>query len=239
MTGAGALGLDGTPEGWMAVLLRDGEPAATFVAASAGEALARAEPVAVAVDMPVGLIDGAVRDADTAVRRQLAGAASTVFNPPPRAVVEAWRRGEVTAHAEASALARALTGSGLSRQAWSLVAKIAELDAIAADWGERLVECHPELVFRQLAGGRLPRKRSWDGLMRRRALLAGAGVSLPDVLGSGGERAAADDVLDAAACAWVAAGLAAGQRLSSHPPDPRQHDRGRPIAVWSRPLPEA
>lgn len=231
------LGLDGTPQGWMAVVLCDGQLADAFVATSASEALAGAGPAVVAADMPLGLVDRPVRDADAAVRRQLAGAASTVFNPPPRAVVEAWRRGEVTGHAEATAMARAVTGSGLSRQAWSLVAKIAELDALAVTWGDRLVECHPELVFRQLAGGRLPRKRSWDGLMRRRGLLAGAGVAIPDALGSGGERAGPDDVLDAAACAWVAAGLAAGEALQAHPPDPRQQDRGRPIAVWSRPPP--
>lgn len=220
----------------MAVVARAGQVADAFVAATGAEAVARAEPAAVAVDMPVGLVDVAVRDADAATRADLAGAASTVFNAPARAVVDAWRRGQVTAHADASALSRQVTGSGLSQQAWRLVPKIAEIDELADAWGASLRECHPELAFRQLtAGQRLPRKRSWDGLMRRRAVLAEVGMTLPEVLPAGGHRAAPDDVLDAAVCAWVAGAIADGGPLRSHPALPQQTDRGRPIAVWTRP----
>lgn len=234
--GRRALGLDGTADGWMAVVLQDGRVADAFVVGSGAEAVVRAEPAAVAVDMPVGLLDVAVRESDAATRSALTGAASTVFNAPARSVVEAWRRGEVTAHADASELSRQVTGSGLSQQAWRLVPKIAEIDELATTWGAGLRECHPELAFRQLAGGeRLPRKRSWDGLMRRRALLAGIRVVVPEILPAGGHRAAPDDVLDAAVCAWVAAGIAAGAPLQSHPSQPRQIAHGRPIAVWTRP----
>lgn len=220
----------------MAVVMRDGQVDDAFVATTSAEAVTRAEPAAVAVDMPVGLLDVAVRDADAAARSDLAGAASTVFNAPARSVVDAWHRGAVTTHADASALSRHVTGAGLSQQTWRLVPKIAEVDELAGAWGARLRECHPELAFRQLAAGeRLPRKRSWDGLMRRRALLAGVGVALPDVLPAGGHRAAPDDVLDAAVCAWVADGIADGGPLQSHPASPRQRDGGRPIAVWTRP----
>lgn len=233
-----ALGLDGTADGWMAVVVADEQVVDAFVVATGAEAVARAEPAAVAVDMPVGLLDVAVRDADAAARKDLAGAASTVFNAPARSVVEAWRRGEVETHADASALSRQATGVGLSQQAWRLVPKIAEIEQLAAPWGTRLRECHPELAFRQLtAGQRLPRKRSWDGLMRRRALLAGVGVALPDVLPAGGHRAAPDDVLDATMCAWVAAGIADGGPLRPYPAEPRQADSGRPVAVWTRPPP--
>lgn len=234
--GRRALGLDGTADGWMAVVLHDDRVDDAFVAGSSAAAVARAGPTAVAVDMPVGLLDAAVREADVAARNGLVGAASTVFNPPARSVVEAWRWGQVTGHADASALSRHVTGAGLSQQAWRLVPKIAEIDELAEAWGASLRECHPELAFRQLSGGqRLPRKRSWDGLMRRRALLDDVGVVLPDRLPGGGHRAAPDDVLDAAVCAWVAAGVAAGAPLQPHPPEPRQTDRGRPIAVWTRP----
>lgn len=233
--GRRALGLDGTPHGWMAVVVCDGQLYDAFVVPLASQAIARARPAAVAVDMPVGLVDEAGRDADAAARRLLAGAASTVFTTPPRAVIQAWRQGEVTSHGEASALARAVTGTGVSFQAWRLVPKIAEIDQLAAGWGNGLRECHPELAFRQLTGGdRLPRKRSWDGVMRRRALLADVGVVLPDDVG-GGDRAAPDDVLDAAVCAWVAAGVVEGGALQPHPPEPRQVDQGQPIAMWTRP----
>jgi hypothetical protein len=52
----------------------------------------------------------------------------------------------------------------------------------------------------ELAGTILwSRKSCWAGTVLRRRLLAGAGISLPDDLGLAGEKAAVDDVLDAAA----------------------------------------
>jgi predicted RNase H-like nuclease len=90
---------------------------------------------------------------------------------------------------------------------------------------------HPELVFRALAGEPLPhRKRTWNGQMARRRLLATAGVTLPDELPEAG-KVPADDVLDAAAVAWCAYQVAIGS--SRHLPDPadqRDH-RGRPIVI--------
>ncbi len=233
-SGRRALGLDGTPEGWCGVVLADGAVVDAFVVAAASEAVRRAAPAAVAVDIPVGLVDARVRQADAAARARLRGAAQTVFNAPPRALIEAWREGAVTTHAQATALADRVTGAGISQQAWRLVPKVAEVDELAGSWGAGLCEAHPELAFRTLAGGeRLPRKRSWSGLLRRRALLAAVGVVVPDDF-EGGQRAAADDVLDAGACAWVAAGLAAGEPLRSHPAEPSQTDGGRPIAIWTR-----
>lgn len=236
--GRRALGLDGTTEGWMAVVLCDGRVDDAFAVASSAEAVARAEPTTAAVDIPIGLVDAAVRDADAAARRLLPGAASTVFNTPPRSVVAAWRAGTVTDHAQATALAREVTGAGISQQAWRLVPKIAEVGELARGWGDALRECHPELAFRVLAGGRrLPRKRSWNGQAARRALLRAVGVEVPEPITDGGDRVAADDVLDAAVCAWVAAGLASGAPMQPHPAEPTEVDQGRPIAVWTRPAP--
>lgn len=234
--GRRALGLDGTPEGWMAVAIADGRVVDAFVAASSAEAVARAAPTAIAVDIPVGLVDAPAREADVAARQLLVGATSTIFNAPPRCVVEAWRRDELADHAAASALARRVTGAGVSQQSWRLVPKIAEVGELAGTWADPLRECHPELAFRLLAHGeRLPRKRSWNGQHARRALLAGVGVEVPDAIADGGDRVAPDDVLDAAVCAWVAAGLAQGGPLQPHPPEPTEIDQGRTIAIWTRP----
>jgi hypothetical protein len=72
----------------------------------------------------------------------------------------------------------AVSGSGLSQQAWRLVPKMAEVEELAAQ-GVVLTEVHPELAFATVAGAPLPRKRSWPGLMLRREILAGSGVELP------------------------------------------------------------
>lgn len=71
-------------------------------------------------------------------------------------------------------------------------------------------EGHPEASFRALAGSPLRyAKRTWNGQMLRRQLLATAGIQLSDDLLEAG-LVPPDDVLDAAAMAWTARRVAAG-----------------------------
>ena len=62
-------------------------------------------------------------------------------------------------------------------------------------------------------------KRTWDGAVRRRAVLATQGLVLPDDLGPTGGTAAVDDVLDAAVCALVAGAVADGTAEALGDPD--------------------
>lgn len=239
------VGLDGCPTGWVAVTLRDGAVARVEVADVVDDALVE-RPQVVGIDMPVGLVD-APRDTDAAARALLPGRASSVFSTAPRAVVDGWVRGQVTTHAEASRRTRDVTGVGLSQQAWRLVPKMAEVERIGADaargrnggpagtgarWPD-LREVHPELAFATVAGQPLPRKRSWAGVRARAGLLADLGVHLPDRF-PGDTRSAPDDVLDAAICAWVADGIAAGGPVSHVPATTRQRAHGRPIVIHVR-----
>jgi predicted RNase H-like nuclease len=91
-------------------------------------------------------------------------------------------------------------------------------DIAASD--HRIVEVHPEVSFRALKGEplRYPKKDSWSGGAERRALLGGAGIFISDEL-PGGERAAPDDVVDAAAAAWSAMRVAEG-KSSTLPEEP-------------------
>lgn len=226
------LGLDGCPSGWVAVLLIDGAVADVRVVARAEEALALHRPSHVGVDMPVGLVD-AVRDTDTAARRLLPGRASSVFSTAPLAVVTGWCDGSLATHAQASERCRAVTGQGLSQQAWRLVPKMAEVDDLARA-GAPLVEVHPELAFATASGAPLPRKRSWPGIMLRRHLLTELGIVLPDRF-DGDTDAAPDDVVDAAVCAWVADGLAgAPGELLRVPAATGQRAHGRDIVITAR-----
>jgi predicted RNase H-like nuclease len=226
------VGLDGCPAGWVAVLLEDGVLADIRVVASVAESLAAHEPSVVGVDMPVGLVD-AIRDTDVAARALLPGRASSVFSTAPRSVVAGFLDGSIVSHAQASERCRAVTGQGLSQQAWRLVPKMAEVDAAAAS-GAPLTEVHPELAFTTIAGVPLPRKRSWPGIALRRALLEELGVVLPDRF-SGDTAAAPDDVVDAAVCAWVADGLAgAAGELVRVPTETTQRAFGREIVITAR-----
>lgn len=226
-----ALGLDGCPTGWVAVTLHDGHVHDVRVVRSIREAIDASGAHHVGVDMPVGLVDGP-RDTDAGARALLPGRASSVFSTAPRGVVAGWVDGTVTTHAEASALSVALTGSGLSQQAWRLVPKMAEVEALAAA-GVSLTEVHPELAFATVVGQPLPRKRSWPGLMQRHALLRELGVDLPERF-DGDAAAAPDDVVDAAICAWVADGLANGAPVRRVPDRTDQVAHGRPIVITVR-----
>ncbi|MBW3605212.1 MAG: DUF429 domain-containing protein, partial [Actinobacteria bacterium] len=228
-----AVGLDGTRDGWIAVVLRDDRVAAVTVVPDLATAVDRFGDVPTAVDIPIGLVDEPRRAADVAARTQLSHTASSVFPAPARSVVDAFRAGSVADHAAANALSRRVAGAGLSRQTWAIVPKIAETDALI-ERGVELHEVHPELSFHLLAGRPLAGKRTWNGVMARLALLRSVGVELPAAI-DGGHRAAPDDIFDAAVAAWTAAGLHHPAGLRSHPPRPQQHDRGRPIAIWTRP----
>ncbi len=228
-----ALGLDGCPIGWVAVVLHDGRVHDVRVVASVREALElpSSPPGAVGIDMPVGLVDGP-RDTDAAARALLPGRAASVFSTAPRAVVEGFVDGSITTHAQATARSVEVSGSGLSQQAWRLVPKMAEVEDVCAS-GVVLTEVHPELAFATLAGAPLPRKRSWPGLMLRREVLAEHGLDLPHRF-DGDTAAAPDDVVDAAVCALVADALAGGAPVRRVPEATSQTAHGRDIVITVR-----
>jgi predicted RNase H-like nuclease len=69
--------------------------------------------------------------------------------------------------------------------------------------------------------------------MLRRELLEGLAVALPTRF-AGDTDAAPDDVVDAAICAWVADGLAAGASIRRVPERTAQRAHGRPIVITVR-----
>jgi predicted RNase H-like nuclease len=219
-----SVGADGFPGGWVAVELRDGAFERAWVSSTVEALLAGvADGAFVGVDMPVGLVDAGWRTADLRARGLVGGRHNTVFRIPPRAV---WQAADLT---EANQICREMTGSGVSAHTWSLRSKILQVDA----FGGRLFEVHPELVFASMAGRPLAHgKRTWNGQAARRALLARAGVVLPDDLGRAGT-VPVDDVLDAAVVAWCAHRIGLGDARQV-PDPPAEHDRltGRPIVIW-------
>jgi predicted RNase H-like nuclease len=195
-----SVGADGYARGWVAVALTEDDLAVAVHPSLSDVVAAFSDAAAYGVDIPIGVGPVFPRPADVAARRALGAAASTVFLTPPRSVLDA------PDYAEANARMRALTGSGVSRQSYGLARKILEVEPIARGDG-RVVEVHPEVSFRALAGEPLPSKHTWSGFHRRRSLLARAGIELPDDLPG----APLVDVLDAAAAAWSAGRYARGE----------------------------
>src|SRR5271170_7231805 len=219
-------GVDACRGGWVAVSLGGAWPAVTVTAGASLAALLAperdlADTTVVGIDMPLGLLETGWREADRAARSLLGPRRSSVFAIPPRAV---WAE---TSYQAANRRCRELTGQGFSIQAWGLRAKLLEANQYRQTCGHRLYEVHPELAFGALAGAPLAAsKHTGTGRDLRRELLARAGIEIPPetpatLLG---------DVLDAAAVAWSARRIAAGQAVTV--PAAPQHDRqGREISI--------
>jgi predicted RNase H-like nuclease len=223
------LGVDACKAGWIGIVLAGGQVGA-HLAATIGELVAAAEVdgalAAIAIDMPIGLADTSRREADRLARKEIGALRSSVFMTPVRAAFAA------TDHAAASEINRRKARAGMSIQAFGLRIKLLEVDAWVRQNPCRAVEAHPEVTFALMAGVPLTAsKHTWAGAQVRRQLLAREGIVLEGDLGDAG-RAAVDDVLDAAACAWTARRVARGEARSL--PDPPQvFSDGIPCAIWS------
>lgn len=142
-------GADGCPKGWALA-------SATVV----GEALTdlRVERVetldstvanvrkgtlkALAIDMPIGLINEHPRTADVDARKVLGPRRSSVFPTPLLATLDA------ADYDDARARSRNACGKALSKQAWHLMPKIRDLDALIQPGDQpAIAEAHPECAF--------------------------------------------------------------------------------------------
>jgi predicted RNase H-like nuclease len=210
------VGLDGCRGGWV-LAQRDASGTVLCRVIERLDDLAHQLPIPdlVGIDIPLGLPERGARDCDVKARRRLGLRGSSVFPAPVRAVLHA------AEYAEANARHRATDGRGLSKQAWNLIPKIREADALAhrsREWQARMHEVHPELSFAMLAGGvPLPAaKRTPLGQrLRRDVLRAAFGADAVDQALEGRDRRAAqaDDALDALAVLWSAERLARGDAL--------------------------
>jgi predicted RNase H-like nuclease len=209
-------GVDACKGGWVAIVVKDDQFTGSLLAATFAQLLsALADAAAVGVDIPIGLPSESGRGADRAARAFVGPRRNSVFPTASRAALDA------PTYAEGRAIM-----PSLSAQSFALGKKILEVDSCLE---QRVFEVHPEVSFAALAGRHLLHsKKSWNGQMERRRLLATAGIELPDALGVG--QAAADDVLDAAIAAWSAARKARGE-AAMLPHDP-PIQAGRPVAIW-------
>ena len=222
--GVRVTGVDACRGGWAGVDHdTDDGRVSVRVAGSLAELLAGAAPgQVVGIDMPLGLRASGWRAADAEARRRLGVRRSSIFAIPPAAV---WEQPD---YQSALAVCRRLTGQGFSVQAWGLRGKLREAAAYRAHAPQRLYEVHPELSFATMAGAPLPEPKTRPaGQALRRSVLAAAGLVLSD---DPAWRRATVDVLDAAAVAWTAWRIAAGQAVVL-PDPPQTGEDGLEIAI--------
>lgn len=200
-------GVDGCRGGWIVVT-----ESGAFVCADFAAVLDALDPNTVlAIDIPIGLLDGYVaggRDADRAARGLLGRRGSSVFSAPARAAFGAKTLTDARAR-----------GCPMTLQALNIMSRVEQVDRLMTPALQtRVFEVHPELCFTAMNGqGRpLESKRRRAGRDARRTLLADAGVAVPSVP----RGAAEDDLLDAAAAGWGAGRIVmrTGKRVPVDPP---------------------
>lgn len=228
------LGLDACKNGWVVVVADESGFVNAFVASTAGDALASASKHwlvdAMVIDIPIGIPDTGPRQADIEARAFIGPRRSSVFSTPVRAAVEARTYDEARI-----ASVTATGGTSLSKQAWAITPRIAEVNAWAsqAPAGVLVREGHPEVSFRGMAGAPLDDyKKSVAGALQRWELLAAQGIELPRSI----DRArlpgvALDDLFDAGALAWTALRVASG-KAQSLPGEPQVFSDGWHSAIW-------
>lgn len=233
MTRGPLAGVDGCRDGWV-VARAERWPCAHAPELAACKSFvdvlaATAACDVVMVDMPIGLPDGATPRACDLEAQEILGKAGkkSVFPAPPRPALGA------TTPVAFQARHRRVRGKGAPVPLWGIVPKIREVDAAMTPGVQRRVmEFHPELAWRRLAGAALTSKRTAAGLAARARLLARSIPGVGDLVRNRPRPARRDDVLDALVGLVVAADVAAGRGRRTIRDEPPRDARGLRMEIW-------
>lgn len=189
MTARYSIGIDRSNGSWLGVVFEDAECVDVEVQDHFSDFFGRdGRPLnRVLVDIPIGLFEAGdrseggqelVRDCDAMARSLLGRRHSSVFNPPARESVQ--KKRDDVPYDSVKTLNEEITGKGLQMQAFHISDAIGEVDRYLRENDELLtnstwpqvLESHPELCFRALAGESLSHsKQSASGLAERLAAL--------------------------------------------------------------------
>lgn len=193
------------------------------------------------VDIPIGLPESeGGRDCDRIARRLLGRTrGSSVFPTPTRQTVQQALRAPKD-YGAALRTERDVTGKGISKQAFAIAPKIAEVDELMADCGGGAApvvrEVHPELLFWALDDERpmafsKKRRQGRDDRVRVLERYEHRSPKILDEASSEYRRkvVAKDDIIDALAAAVVARRHHA--RLRTVPDCPTRDSRALPMEI--------
>jgi predicted RNase H-like nuclease len=215
------VGFDGCRRGWIGCLWHGPgsvpDPLLLPSLRDSEERLPR-ETAAIAIDMPLGLLDVAApggRRCDMLARQRLGKRASCVFSPPARPALVAADFDAANRLNRDSGPARL----GISRQAFGIFPKLRDADEAVAGsaWlRQRVIEAHPEVCFQAMAASPVVTgKKTTAGRDERQQHLRAQQFERLDQFVGEARRlgAAVDDALDACAAAWTAWRWATGAAM--------------------------
>ena len=236
------VGVDGCRGGWFSVGF-DGDGRCETKAFKTFEELLDCYEDAklILVDMPIGLPEGpGGRNADREARKKLRPRGSTVFPTPTRRTAQQAAESPKDYRC-AVAVEHKFAKKGISKQAFAIAHKIAEVDKLMLDPGadakRRVREVHPELCFWGLQGGKPLKfgKKKPEGKTERLRILQEFEPRAKDILDKAStcfppkKGVARDDILDALAAAVVA--QRGRDKLQSVPKVPQKDPRGLPMEM--------
>lgn len=235
------IGVDGCSSGWFSVGLAHDGTYDLSCHPSFGELLScRSNAEIILVDIPIGLPENSEgRDCDRYARTLLGCRRSSVFPTPTRQTVNqaAHASGDYQA---ASAVERQIAGKGISKQAFAIAPKIAEVDKVmrrhGTDATPRIREVHPEVCF-QAFNNQVPMrfsKKTTKGVGERLKVLEGIEPQTRGIYDKASSEylrkdVGRDDILDALVAA-VTANLGWG-RLITVPRVPPTDAAGLPMEM--------
>ena len=218
-------GVDGCKSGWVVASETRSGQLAVEVVSCFSEVLDRGYQLLV-VDVPMGLLEHGTRLADQEARGLLKQRACCVFTAPLRPMLDC------VDYLEARQLRLQIEGKSLTRQAWEIMPKIKEVDAILTPQAQsRVREGHPEVSFAYMNGGKAlsNSKHTANGRRDRISLLI---VRFPHVVSLVQTHSrVAEDVIDACAMLWSAHRIYKKQALVL-PKKSLADTRGLLMQIW-------
>ncbi len=203
----------------------------------------------IVVDVPIGLCDAETgieasgersRKCDSLARAAIGSRWSSVFTPPARKAAQLAAGG--ASYAEVNETNKEVTGKGLTQQAANISAGIVAVDELLRGEAdpEIVLEGHPEVCFRALAGHELAySKHTAAGIDERLSILEdvpeyepGTWRQVASMVAASGHRVGIDDLLDAFALALTA--CASSEEFRRLPADPPTDAEGLPMQMVYR-----
>jgi predicted RNase H-like nuclease len=226
-------GVDGTSNGWVAVLCEDDLSNPTPLFLKKLIALPRSLRM-LAIDIPIGLPDKGSRDADRLARLLLGEPRRrSVFPCPIRSVLGA------SSWEDACSRTERADGRRVSKQTYAILQKIIEADAFvrSSSWGLAIFrEVHPEVSFAKWSGAPMVHnKKSSAGREERRRVIAtvfGADAFQTAVASIRGNSVGSDDLADAFAAVWSACRILHG-KAEKFPNEQAVDGMGLPMHIWA------
>ena len=229
-------GVDGCKAGWLCIKKNIDTGVVSSGVFSNAQSLIRQkpEPLVIAVDIPIGLMESDPRQCDIEARKLLdIKRKPSIFPAPIRSIIR------LNTFEEANAVSKQILGKGISQQTHAICKKILQFDEILSEQPalqKRIKEIHPEVCFWACNNDKsIPHnKKSEEGLKERHKIISEyfGHKAIMDVRSKYHVNTVAhDDIYDAFIALWTAERIYKGNAGLIPNPSPCD-EKGIHMEMW-------